>query len=46
MDDPRAKPIVWLHGEIRTPPFTSGARIEAGELLRRLRSYLRNIHGD
>ena len=36
MDDPDGKPIVWLHGEIRTPPFTAGARIEAGWLLRRL----------
>lgn len=30
------KPIVWLHGEIRTPPFSKPARIEAGFLLRRL----------
>ena len=30
------KPLVWLHGEIKTPPFTSAARIEAGFLLRRL----------
>lgn len=30
------KPLVWLHGEIRTPPFTAEARIEAGVLLRRL----------
>lgn len=30
------KPLVWLHGEIRTPPFTSQARVEAGVLLRRL----------
>jgi phage-related protein len=30
------KPLVWLAGEIRTPPFTSLARIEAGTLLRRL----------
>ena len=30
------KPLVWLHGEIRTPPFSSDARIEAGCLLRRL----------
>ena len=33
---PLDKPLVWLHGEIRTPPFSSGARIEAGLLLRRL----------
>ena len=30
------KPLVWLHGEIRTPPFSSAARMEAGLLLRRL----------
>jgi phage-related protein len=27
---------VWLHGEVKTPPFTAAARIEAGVLLRRL----------
>lgn len=27
-------PVVWLHGEIKTPPFSSAARIEAGMLLR------------
>jgi len=30
------KPPVWLHGEIKTPPFATEARIEAGVLLRRL----------
>lgn len=30
------KPLVWLHGEIKTPPFSAEARIEAGVLLRRL----------
>ena len=30
------KPLVWLHGEIKTPPMTSNARIEAGYLLRLL----------
>lgn len=30
------KPLVWLHGEIKTPPFSSQARVEAGLLLRRL----------
>ena len=29
-------PLVWLHGEIRTPPFSKAARIEAGYLLRLL----------
>src|SRR4030042_1245505 len=30
------KPLVWLHGEIKTPPMSSAARIEAGYLLRKL----------
>jgi phage-related protein len=30
------KPLVWWEGEIKTPPFSSAARIEAGTLLRRL----------
>ncbi|MEM9598238.1 MAG: type II toxin-antitoxin system RelE/ParE family toxin [Acidobacteriota bacterium] len=30
------KPLVWLRGEIRTPPLSSKARLEAGYLLRRL----------
>ena len=30
------KPLVWLHGAVRTPPFSVHARIEAGVLLRRL----------
>ena len=30
------KPLVWLHGEVKTPPFSKSARIEAGFLLRRL----------
>jgi len=30
------KPLVWLRGEIKTPPFSSEARVEAGVLLRRL----------
>ena len=32
----RDKPLVWLRGEIKTPPFSETARIEAGLLLRRL----------
>ena len=28
--------MVWLHGELKTPPFSPGARIEAGYLLRLL----------
>lgn len=30
------KPVVWLEGEIKTPPFSREARIEAGTLLRRV----------
>ncbi len=30
------KDVVWLHGEVKTPPFSALARIEAGYLLRRL----------
>jgi len=30
------KPLVWLKGELKTPPLSSAARIEAGVLLRRL----------
>jgi phage-related protein len=30
------KPLVWLAGEIQTPPLSEVARIEAGYLLRRL----------
>jgi len=33
---PKDKPLVWLHGEVRTPPFGREARIEMGYLLRRL----------
>ncbi len=30
------RPIVWLEGEIKTPPFSHGARTQAGTLLRRV----------
>lgn len=30
------KALVWLKGEVKTPPFSSKARAEAGYLLRRL----------
>ncbi len=30
------KPLVWLRGEVKTPPFSAEARVEAGFLLRRL----------
>ena len=32
------KPLVWVHGEVKTPPFTHRARVEAGFLLRRLQN--------
>ena len=34
MDDER--PLVWLHGEVKTPPFSKAARREVGFLLRML----------
>jgi len=30
------KDLVWLHGELKTPPFSQEARLEAGYLLRQL----------
>ena len=33
---PKDKPIAWLHGEIKTLPFSKKARLEAGYLLRLL----------
>jgi phage-related protein len=30
------KPLVWLRGEVKTPPFSQEARVETGFLLRRL----------
>ena len=30
------KPLVWMHGEIITPPFSANARMEAGYLLRQI----------
>jgi len=27
------KPLVWLHGRVKTPPFTKQGRVEAGILL-------------
>jgi phage-related protein len=33
---PNDKPLVWLHGEVKSPPLSSDARFEAGFLLRRL----------
>jgi phage-related protein len=31
-----SKPLVWLEGEIKTPPFSREGRLRAGSLLRRL----------
>ena len=35
---PVHKPLVWLSGEVKTPPFSAEARIQAGYLLRMLQS--------
>jgi len=32
------KPLVWMHGEVKTPPFSENARIHAGYLLRQLQN--------
>ena len=34
--DKTNKPLFWLQGEVKTPPFSQKARIEVGVLLRRL----------
>ena len=31
-----SRPLVWLKGEIKSPPLSAAARIEAGVLLRKL----------
>jgi len=33
---PADKPLVWLHGEVKTPPLSVAGRVETGILLRRL----------
>ncbi|MCH8945033.1 MAG: type II toxin-antitoxin system RelE/ParE family toxin [Proteobacteria bacterium] len=33
---PKDKPLVWMRGEVKTPPFSTLARLEAGFLLRKL----------
>jgi phage-related protein len=33
---PKDKPLAWLHGQIKTPPVSRSARLEAGFLLRQL----------
>ncbi|MFA5786132.1 MAG: type II toxin-antitoxin system RelE/ParE family toxin [Actinomycetota bacterium] len=36
MNGSASKPLVWLHGEVKTPPLSGPARTETGVLLRRL----------
>lgn len=38
---PKDKPLVWLHGEVKTPPLSAAARVEAGFLLRQLQQGVR-----
>ncbi|MEO8191242.1 MAG: type II toxin-antitoxin system RelE/ParE family toxin [Acidobacteriota bacterium] len=38
---PADKPIVWLRGDVKTPPFSQEARIETGFLLRQLQQGVR-----
>jgi phage-related protein len=33
---PKDKPLLWLHGEVKSPPLSPEGRIEAGYLLRLL----------
>jgi phage-related protein len=33
---PSRKPLIWLYGEIKTPPLSKGARVETGTWLRLL----------
>jgi phage-related protein len=33
---PLRKPLAWVHGEVKTPPFSPEARVEAGVLLSKL----------
>jgi phage-related protein len=33
---PKDRPLVWLEGEIKTPPLSAQARLEAGYVLRLL----------
>jgi phage-related protein len=35
---PKDKPLAWLSGEVKTPPFSQEARVEAGFLLRQLQA--------
>lgn len=33
---PKDKPLIWMRGEVKTPPFSKLARLQAGYLLRSL----------
>jgi phage-related protein len=39
--DKQRKPLAWLHGEVKTPPFSAEARVEAGVLLGQLQEGLK-----
>ena len=32
--DQKRRPIIWLHGEVKTPPLSASARLDAGFALR------------
>ena len=36
--NPKDKPLVWLSGEVKSPPLSKDARLEAGYLLRSLQA--------
>ncbi len=39
--EPQPREVVWLRGDVQSPPFSREARLEAGALLRRLQSHER-----
>ncbi len=39
--EPQPREVLWLRGEVQSPPFSREARLEAGALLRRLQNYER-----
>ena len=41
--DAHDKDVVWLQGKVRTPPFSTAARMEAGFLLRQLQRGVRLV---
>lgn len=32
------RPLIWLHSEVKSPPFSPKARVEAGRMLRTIQS--------